>query len=46
MVSAPNRTADAANIEPAQHCTLSGVRRVSGKFEELRGAAWANPDCR
>src|SRR5262245_45568946 len=34
MVSAPNRTADAANIEPAPHCKLSGARRVSGKFEE------------
>jgi hypothetical protein len=34
MMSAPNRTADAANIEPAQHCRLSGARRVSGKFEE------------
>ena len=34
MVSAPNRTADAANIGLPQHCTLSGARRVLGKFEE------------
>jgi hypothetical protein len=46
MVSAPNRTAEAANIGPTQHYTLSGVRRVSGKFEELRGAAWTIAGCR
>src|SRR5215471_20450887 len=34
MVSAPNRTADAAIIEPVPHSKLSGSRRVSGKFEE------------